>query len=281
MDFATTSTTILIGDSTDPQFGTVRRWLSGRSSVKTTRTGAEAIRYFAGSSPCLIVVVHTVPGQYNADDKAELQAAFSEAPVVHLLGTWCEGPLRGDRLDRSTTVVPWHRWRSRLESAFVSSGVSDHQADSGRLGSAPVADARRSWSANGVGAIGLNVGVISGEAETSNVFVELIESLRFQACVVSAQQVAGLRKTDVVLWDDGRGPRSGQVGLRSAVELVAPIPVIAVMSFARSSDIEIARQSGAVDVLCKPFLAEDLSSALCRYGFPESSLGAIAGVPAA
>ena len=68
------------------------------------------------------------------------------------------------------------------------------------------------------------------------------------------------------LWDGNslaaRADREARTSLADFVRQLAPVPVVALLSFPRIDDLEEARNAGARQVISKPCMIEDLFSCL-------------------
>ena len=63
----------------------------------------------------LIVLAQSRADQISADVVEQLQAKHPSAPIVALLGSWCEGGMRSDVPWPGVRRIYWHQWQGRFE----------------------------------------------------------------------------------------------------------------------------------------------------------------------
>ena len=273
-----TPTVLYFGESNDEPFREFFHWLRQRAYVQVAANVADIETRYAHLEPLLVILAHGYPGSFSADTDLRIRRQFPLCRVIHLLGDWCDGEMRGDRPAVGATIVRWEQWPARIEADWdrwvrgecPSWGMASTLNDDERL-IACRAEERQ---------LGFAVGVVTGCRESEEVLVAAVEAIGFQPQPLanpSAENVAGL---SLVLWDEARVADTQSIPLRVTVDEVNPIPVIAVMSFPRVSDLEAVRQAGAIDVLAKPFLLRDLSWLLHQH-IPGSLSDTSADAPAA
>ena len=253
------------------EFGAAVRWLRRQATVRTV----ECVDLIHGNfdveringDPLLIVLLHAFPGQYGVNTEQRIRASIPNCRVAHLLGAWCDGELRSLKPFPADHIVRWHLWQAGLDSFLNDS------EDNESTGRPTDTDSIRIFA-------GSTLGIVTADLETAEGWQEIIQSCGCRALVLSRIEPNSLERISLVLWDESTAPRATAIPLRSVVEEVAPIPVVAALSFVRPSDRWNARQSGAVEILAKPFLRRDLAQMIYRY-IPGALSDFQAGTPAA
>jgi CheY-like chemotaxis protein len=75
----------------------------------------------------LVVIAQSLPHQFSPDTIEKIRAQFPLAPLVALLGSWCEGELRSGAPSPGVRRVYWHQWQGQLQSfvdQFQRNGVT-------------------------------------------------------------------------------------------------------------------------------------------------------------
>ncbi len=211
-----------------------------------------AERLARGLQPDFIVLAQERPGQFSTSQVETLRRMAPAAQVLGLLGTWCEGEGRSGQPWPEVPRIYWYHW-PRLLRRLASPAADDVPFD---------VDAD-------VSPCGGVVAVIAREYETSRWLVDACRACGAGAAIVSPSgpleaDSLRLRELELALWAGSDLNTAELRHFQWFAALVRPAPVLAVLDFPRSEDIDRAITAGACGVLAKPFQLADLAFHL-RY----------------
>ncbi len=247
---------LFVGDESCPEFQGAADWLRTRTSVRfESRIDPQTPLDF---DPDQIVVAQAQPGRFSNRDLEILHARWPLAPIVGLLGPWCEGEIRSGKPWPGVPRIYWHQWRPRFERYFVASPESapwrmpKSAADTESMLARRLPNSRVSVSA-----------IVDATARRYEFLADMLTTLGM--CVHDAK-------------DDARGPAScrsnaahyallfdsPQLGpaacdrLRHLNEVWSPLATIVSTDFVRYHELDEWHKAGASILLARPWLLDDL-----------------------
>jgi CheY-like chemotaxis protein len=205
----------------------------------------------------LIVVAQAYPGQFSPGAIDELRRLYPLAPVIGLLGNWCEGEGRSGRPWPGAVRVYWHQWRPRcsLELDRMRQGrlsgwsLPPTATDEERLLGTPAAAV-----APGHGTLAVS----SDSFEMQDWLASVGRRLGYRTHWLRPGDVQPPEETTVALFDGGDGGDRDGRALERLAAAIRPAPVIAILGFPRLEDRDRALAAGAVAMVSKPLLIDDL-----------------------
>jgi len=217
----------------------------------------------ADDPPALLVLAQRWPGEFSLAAVDRLRRSAPLAPVVGLLGSWCEGEARTGSPWPGVPRVYWHQWPAACRRELA------------RLRN----DAPSPWSlpATATDEERLLVGDPSPRAPQSGLAVVMTPGFAMFEWIARALRRRGLatawlRPGEPVrlagatagLFDTAQMDAWQSDRLRRFTQALGPVPVLALVGFPRVEDRDRALAAGAAAVLAKPFLLEDLDDELDR-----------------
>lgn len=250
---------LLIGDTRRREFRRARASLDDAARVREAPDAEEAEVLLAGGRflPEVIVVAQSHPGQFSARQIDRLRRLAPLARVLALLGSWCEGEVRTGNPWPAVIRVYWHQWLPcwRQELARLRQGecpawglpVTASEEDR-LLASAEAPAPTRE---------GL-IAICSPCFEMQDWLAAACRGRGYSTEWIRPHRPTTLRDTTAAIFDatDCRGEELDQLKRFAAVSGEAP--VLALLDFPRIEDEDLALAAGAVAVLAKPLLLEDL-----------------------
>jgi hypothetical protein len=108
---------LLLGSTDRAEFCDARPCLGRWGTVHTTSDlpAATAALTEGAIVPDVIVVAQAFPGQFSLSAIASLRRLAPLAPVVGLMGSWCEGEMRSGSPWPGTVRTYWHQWTARCD----------------------------------------------------------------------------------------------------------------------------------------------------------------------
>jgi len=215
----------------------------------------------------LVVVSQSRRGQIDQAEVEKIRAAFPLVPIIHLLGSWCEGGERsGFALDGVKRVF-WHHWQARLDQ-FV------HQVGLGKKASwqtpatATPADqvAFQAESRDGGETEDGRVGI---DTATGSQYAMLADAFRGIGCqpvrIPDATERGPLADGCDLACIDALSltPRLVEKVLHMK-EHLSTMPLVVLLNFPRRDEVEELRRIGVSEVVSKPFQQVDLQWAVDR-----------------
>ena len=255
---------LFIGDERHPEFRDAIAWLRKHTQLTVAATCRNA-REICGdrrdptdqppNEPDVILVGQSRPGQFAANDLEQLHRLAPLARLVVLLGSWCEGETRTGHPWPGVVRLYWHQWQPRFARELLRGGAF-------AVWSLP----RTTTDVEQL----LHVTPRPFQTNSGLVAIHTYDPLAFDcladACRLGGFTVArvppdakrGVRGAAAAIWESRVGSDVEFESLRQFAESLAPVPVVAILSFPRLDDIVRAHTAGAAAIVAKPFLVEDL-----------------------
>lgn len=280
---------LLVGDWERNEFAAARQWLETTLPALRCPQVAAACRRLgelsrAGlpGSPSAVVLAQSWPGQIHRRQVERLHALAPLARLVGLVGSWAEGPRRGDWAWPGVQVVPWHAWRWRLPDAL---GLSPTGAPSPRTlpKTATVAD----WIADQIPPVPMRasqkgpVAVLSSDRLLAQALTAMLKGLGFQASHVEPGRPLPVEVQAVVMdgWQAVQ-EHSRALHAASTPPRLKEVPHLLLLPFPRLEDLTKAQAAGFAAVLAQPVLLADLERVLARHSKPRRPASVHASRPA-
>lgn len=225
----------------------------------------------AGLTPDVILLATEWPGQFSEASIVPLRAAAPGAPIVVLVGAWCEGETRGGQ-----HVPGASRWYALDAPIRLRADLTALRAG-GRPSFAlpPTAsdEARCAQDAAGLTSESGSRGVLAictFDTDAWEMLARLAKHggwspLRLSAPVGEEAGDWRLEGVTAAIFDgtDLRGTESA--ALAQLIRGVRPARVVVLLGFPRTETIEHAIRLGAAEVLRKPYAGADLARLLQAY----------------
>lgn len=218
---------------------------------------------FCKQSFALVVIAQSLPGQFSLEQVERVQISHPFAPVVALLGSWCEGDVRTGIPWPGVQRIYWHQWEGRLESFLERLG--QHGITGWHLPpTATVADQiLRADPPHAVLRTNRRcVGVSATNAVQFEMLREGIESLGWSCRWIETTPPGESRRTDPICIDTGGIGPEFLIRLQWLKQNYPNSQFIAVTSFPRLDQIQDLVSRGVQQVISKPFTRTDLEYAL-------------------
>jgi DNA-binding NarL/FixJ family response regulator len=262
-----TSLSILfVGDASRPEFHDSRTCL-GKWGIVTEYSNAELAATAMAEdriSPDVIVVAQAFPGHLSHEAIDRLRRLAPLARVIGLMGSWCEGEMRSGSPWPATVRTYWHQWPARGDRQFRL--LTTGQSCSWALPLTATEEERLLADAVGSGGTPTSISS-SAQVVIRSQSREMVDWLS-AACLgrgfASTWQrdsaVAPLDGAAIGVFDGSDLCDYEYDALSRFVIALRPVPVVALLSFPRIEDHDRALSAGALAVLSKPLLVEDLLS---------------------
>ena len=206
----------------------------------------------------LIVLAQSHPGQVSLPTADALHGLWPLAPMVGLLGSWCEGEMRSGQPWAGVVRVYWHQWQTMLV-AEVEAMLADrstwqrprimHQAweAAADVGEPPPASPA-------------NVVVHARQPATRSALVDGL--VQFGVHVWLAEPAPQTTKLAAVVYDAEYADRWMMREIVALRRTYPETPLLALLNFPRRDDIAAAIQAGACQVMSKPYRLSDVVACL-------------------
>lgn len=255
-----TPTILLIGDSSRAEFADAVEQMRATCRMIEFAEVVDAIACCQRGAPPPILTVIAVsrPGQFSDDAIAQLRQRLPLAPMVALLGAWCEGEVRSGSPWPGVVRVYWHQWPQRYaqELARFTAG----NACSWSLPDTASTEERLLWQVDASPRRGRGlVAVLADRREMAEWLVSSCRQAGWATFWNAHWPWAETHGADVAIWDAGLiDGRTHQV-LRQIGDTFGNVPVVALTDFPRSDDRQRLAAAGVAAVLSKPLLTSDLA----------------------
>lgn len=272
---------LLLGDTDRSEFRRARATLEGLGQVTILPDPPSAAAALAAGQldPDLIVVARAHPGEFSQRAVEGLRRQCPLAPVVALLGSWCEGEMRTGRPWPGTIRVYWHQWPARCAREL--GRIRRGERSAWGLPTTASDEERLLPASDRPGEPGGGLVAISARAyETQDWLSAAARSRGFSTVWLHPARPAHVEGARALIFagSHGRGAELDMLrGLRVALGLPPaphPAPVIALLDFPRIEDSRRMLADGAATVLSKPVQVDDLLGELSRVLTPSASPGA-------
>lgn len=268
---------LFVGDAEHAEFREPIAWLRARLALHVAANPQQALRWLSGPSrrPQLVVVAQPRPGCVSPGDVERLHRAVPLARLVALLGSYCEGEVRSGTPWPGVLRVYWHEWLGRCQAelpGLLAGSTSTWALPRTATGvDQALLAARRGWQQH--------PGMVLVRTAKHDEFEGLADvclNLGLSPVWLPPNHPPQLKRADLLLWDsDGRQPDEW-MELKQWHDRLHPAPVLYLRGFPRYSDVCLAHQAGADQVLPKPFLLDDLVACIAAV---LTSNGAEASAP--
>jgi CheY-like chemotaxis protein len=243
------------------EFNSIESFLIARAAIQTATNLADYLNSPPREPPDAMILAQSRPGEFAPKDLDALRARCPLAPIVVLIGSWCEGDQRASGVPQGVVRIPWHAWHTRLPRELERFLV-------GRTGpwSIPTlcTDEERSLQAATQSAPSLDglFVIRTFVYETWSSLADLLSSAGASVywLLSAGDQVRGAK---AIIWDIAGDDDRELEELTTAKRRLAA-PVIALMGFPRADDVERLRAREIASVVAKPFAADELLGVLER-----------------
>ncbi len=248
------------GDANHADFAATMALLRSTATVSNFPTNHDA-----ATSPEIILVAQSRPGQIKIDDLNTWRRRWPLAGVVSLLGTWCEGEARTSRPLPNALRLYWYEfaawWRLQL-----------HARSLGRCPawSRPATDVYRLPNGQATSIVSARdergpIAIRAPRYEVGETLADICTTAGFSALLNSPTNIhSQLRGIVAGLWDGGQLSDQELHDLamfcRSSARQNAPI--IALLDFPRSDRVTAAMQVGVAQVIGKPWHNDELTATI-------------------
>ncbi len=257
---------LLVGPCNSAEFRAASTEIARTVNLTTASDLPEAIRQTSGGRTTvdLIILAQSFPRQFAERDVEQLRCNVPTAPIVSLLGSWCEGEERTGIPLPGVLRVYWHRWSSwwatellLLEDGHcpdwglpVSCAEEDRRLQRPAIGSSPLLpkDSNR-----------LMV-VAATQWDMSDLLCEACREWGFEPVGVNPREQLPKMSATAVLWDCRDA--ADLTELRRLQQNFDQVPILALASFPRWQHCEQLQNAGLTAVLSKPVRLEELRVAL-------------------
>ena len=112
---------LLVGSTDRSEFREARAVLDALGEVAAAADAESACLALQRGqvTPDVIVVAQAYPGQFSTEAVDRLRFSAPLAPVVGLLGSWCEGETRSGRPWPAAVRIYWHQWPAQAEQEIA------------------------------------------------------------------------------------------------------------------------------------------------------------------
>ena len=212
----------------------------------------------------LIIVAQSRRGQLSEEDVMAIRKSCPSTPIVALLGSWCEGEERSGEAIPGVTRVYWHQWRGRLEQVvdcLAANGISKwHASPTATRGDVLLSSSRRNPPR------GEKIGVSAWTLDQYEMLGDSLKALGWQPIWVEqvAWQAENLPQLSGLVIDGNSLTPHLMQRIEWARETVGSLPMILILNFPRSHEVQAARELQIAETVSKPFELDDLGAALAR-----------------
>jgi hypothetical protein len=253
---------VLTGDYRRDEFDRPLAEMSQAAEIALVDGLQAAADWLKGGTPAdLVVVAQARPGQFSALQIEAIRRAAPLAPIVALLGSWCEGETRSGFPWPGVTRVYWHQWGGRFgrEIEKLSRG------EPGEL-SQPLtatAEERLLWLDGERDAQSKRiVAVVSGNSEMRAWLAGVCGTWGLSVITFRRPPAEPVGGISLVLWDAGPTISGAIEAFPGGLSQFPAARAVVLADFPRAEDVECFLTSGAAAVLSKPLMLNDLAGAL-------------------
>ncbi len=246
---------LLIGEVSDANFASVRGPLAEFGRIVESADVATAIQRIGGASapPDVIVVVQSRPGEFCDQELYALQRRAPLAPMLGLLGSWCEGEMRTGKPWPGMIRTYWHTWLPRWLRQFQR--LSSGQLPVWGLPATATDDERVMFAPDAEGfAAGQLVAVRSFSYDMADMLCDVCARRGYASIWIDPRRPLQLEGVAAVVWD-ATGDQWSECETVTAE--FPSVPVLALIDFPRHGEVRRTLEAGAAAVLSTPFLLDD------------------------
>lgn len=256
---------LLVGDIGRAEFAPCAETLENAGLVLGVRDLPAAAELLAPRevAPDLLVLLQAFPGQFDPGQLERLRRLAPLAPIVVVLGTWCEGEMRSGEPLPGTIRVYWHQWPAAAprQLARLRAGQSCAWA----LPPTAAPEERLLADAGcGPGPERCLVALCTPRFACADWLAAVCRAAGCPSLWIRPSRPVWVEGVGMVLFDgtDLTGPELER--LSGLSRRLPEVPMIALVDFPRIDDQERILRAGAAAVLSKPVDAEDLRWAMGR-----------------
>jgi len=254
------SSVLFVGDTQHIEFRAAALWLEQRANVVYAKTLSAARGRCLSSETGfdLIVLGAARPGQFLAEEVDALRRTAPLARLLALLGSWCEGELRSGHPWPGVYRTYWHQWPARLAPELENLLDGKCPVWGHALTMTLTEEVLHMWQAP-VQVIFRLIVVHASDQETANSLRDVCRHLGYATVCAVGEQPPEVFGAAAVVWDASQQDDSRWQQLRRLSQHYQPTQILATLSFPRSNVVQRLLDSGAHQVLSKPFLLHDFS----------------------
>jgi len=258
-------TTLLVGDRLREEFREAIALLEATSEVTAAANVAAAESLLAEKNwqPDVVVVAQSWPGQFSVDQVARLQQHLPLTRFLGLLGSQCEGEHRSGRPWPGVTRTYWYHWAPRWRQLLASH--VEGRWDGWALPATATAEERLMDSpVPSEHDRGELIAIHTPYFQLADSLADACRTRGLASAWIQPGRPSHVRGAAAVVWDCDHFDRRTLAELRAIVERFPAAPIAALAAFPRRRDHDALLAAGALCVLGKPFLLDDLFEPLLR-----------------
>jgi hypothetical protein len=252
------SSIIVLGDFELAEFAAPLSWLQSRHAVERFHSPQEAAQFLANGFCAGQVIAVSRPGQFDARDIEALHALAPLAPIVALVGTWCDGETRSGNPWSGIPRITWHSWQSAFEQLWGdrpqrrSLWLPRIANDLDRLIAQPPLPTQSTRPL---------LLMRSRDFRLAESVASAADRQGWQAMHLEEDQLFSQEGADAWIWDLGSGANQDRNTLDALRDIHSQARWVFLQSFPRPESLELVR--GGKDILLpKPFSLADLFTVL-------------------
>ena len=254
--------TLLVGDFDRRGFVATAAFLGAACHTEYAADIPGALAHLAVSSifPQVIVLAWPCPGAFSASEIGRLRCAAPLARQLAVLGSWCEGEGRSGEVIPGVIRTPWHQWVPTWGRDFQSASIA--RLPGWSLPETAGDDERLLWrmSRPCPPRHGL-IAIASRQFDAAELYGAVCHRRGYMTVWLSdSQDLLRVSPPAAVIWD-GDANRLDEL---SVLRNQSPAPIVALIDFPRTEDVQRAMEAGAAAVLGRPLLWDCLFRELDR-----------------
>lgn len=222
----------------------------------------------------LVVVAASRRDQFSPEWIEVLRSGAAPAPVVALLGSWCEGEQRSGTQWPGIKRVYWHQWRGRFDY-FASQIIELSPSESnpgvwnlpGTSNDADIIEQISQTSFNHNIGNDWKIGISSLSESAFQMLDDALRAFGSSTIWIERQQWDAdvAEKLSLVCAEADTWNEAVESRIRWLQDdLEIDVPIVLVLNFPRQNDVELAQSVGVREVVSKPFQLTDLAAAIER-----------------
>jgi hypothetical protein len=194
----------------------------------------------------LVILVQARRASISQSVVSRLNELTSNAPIVNLLGSWCEGQERSGKPLKNVSPVYWHQWSGEFQQLLEIAKAFQLGNDASLEG---VSQMRLKFSQSNRSRIGISaLSWVQGAPS----WIER-----------NIEEFAGLNGFSAICVDGDSLTHQLEKRLRVLINQFPDVPLLILMNFPRRDEVEkLAKLFGVTAVLSKPFDMSQLAHAL-------------------
>lgn len=243
---------LLTGDYRQDEFAGPVAEMSEVAEVVAVDDLDAAADWLGAQTPVdLVVVAQARPGHFSHSQIEAIRRAAPLAPIVALLGSWCEGETRSGSPWPGVTRIYWHQWNGRFrpEIARLSRG------EPGAWTQPLTATAEERLLCSGTAEHGTDhrrVAVVSHNGEICDWLVAACQRRGMSAITLRRAPAGQIEGVSLLLWDAGLPSPQAIEAFRLGLRQFPGSEAIVLADFPRDDDVRSFLAAGATAVRSKP-----------------------------